>query len=69
VNNDPLLYLILEKQSGRVFILDIKTQFFTIKVLGIDDNEGLGPCRKLICGISDIPCERFRYRKLGDVVD
>ncbi len=33
-----------QENIGVVFILDIKTQFFTIKVLGIDD-EGLGSCQ------------------------
>jgi hypothetical protein len=32
------------RENIGVFILDIKTQFFTIKVLGTDD-EGLEPCK------------------------
>jgi hypothetical protein len=38
-----VVYLTFRENIG-VFILDIKTQFFTIKVPGIDD-EDLGPCK------------------------
>jgi len=39
-----VVYSTFRENIGVVFILDIKTQFFNIKVLGIDD-EGLGPCK------------------------
>ncbi len=37
-----VVYSTFRENIGVVLILGIKTQFFTIKVLGIDD-EGLGP--------------------------
>ena len=55
------------RENIGVFILDIRTQFLTIKVLGIDD-EVLGPCKQLICCLSDIPGFNWQIKVFNGII-